>query len=539
MCFRDSSGWQTAAQFVRLSAVPFLGLAIAIACRNSLAADLTFNISYIAEANPFPPETGSNFAYADIWAENGFAYVGSDRGIGNSSSRRGVSIFSISNSGIPTFLPPPVSPPVGHTATTYFGSEMEDVEVYDGIGYFASDVNGSTGRTGVDIVDLSIPFDPIMLSRVDTSDCLAGNPGDCAHGKVHTLSLQRFNENTPSEQRFLYTSDNETTVVKITDVTDPSNPQFVKSLSLGLASTIDSHEVVVRDNRLYVASKNPSSMTTDGWFHIYDVANPANPVLLKALLTGASTHTAMPSYDGKTLVVAEERSNGNVKIYDISNINSPNDPDTPVLKATLNAANVCHLGTCISAHSPHHVHMHGNLMFIPWYEAGLQVFNISNLANPVLVGAFDTWPGTSTNFNGNWGVDLSLGLKRVLLSDRKRGLIVVDASGVVIPGDYNQDMVVNDEDYLVWREAIDTVRVSVHDAPLADGNFDGIVDGADYVVWRKNYGLVQSAAGSLVGGFNVPEPATLFILLMGTCPRGIFRRARAPGRAALNQNGFS
>ena len=52
------------------------------------------------------------------------------------------------------------------------------------------------------------------------------------------------------------------------------------------------------------------------------------------------------------------------------------------------------------------------------------MFNISNPASPVLVGAFDTWAGTSTNFNGNWGVDLSLGLKRVLLSDRKRGLIV-------------------------------------------------------------------------------------------------------------------
>ena len=108
-----------------------------------------------------------------------------------------------------------------YAGTTYYGSEMEDVEVYDGIGYFSSDVNGSTGRTGVDIVDLSIPFDPIMLSRVDTSDCLSGNPGVCAHGKVHTLSIQRFNANTPSEQRFMYTSDNDTDVVKITECHEP------------------------------------------------------------------------------------------------------------------------------------------------------------------------------------------------------------------------------------------------------------------------------------------------------------------------------
>src|SRR5262245_27792611 len=126
-------------------------IGVALPCGCAAAADLTFNINYIAESNPFPPESGSNFSYADVWAENGYAYVGSDRGIDNSSSRRGISIFSISNSGIPTFLPPPSPPPSGYTGTTYFGSEMEDVEVYDGIGYFASDINGSTGRTGVDI----------------------------------------------------------------------------------------------------------------------------------------------------------------------------------------------------------------------------------------------------------------------------------------------------------------------------------------------------------------------------------------------------
>jgi PEP-CTERM motif/LVIVD repeat len=245
---------------------------------------------------------------------------------------------------------------------------------------------------------------------------------------------------------------------------------------------------------------------------------------LKGFLSGASTHTAMPTDDGKTLIVAEERANGNVKIYDISNINSPNDPDAPVLKATLNAANVCHLGTCISAHSPHHVHVHGNLMFLPWYEAGLQVFNISNPASPVLVGAFDTYPGTSTSFNGNWGVDLSMGLKRVLLSDRSRGLLVVDASAVVIPGDYNQDMVVNAADYDVWRSTFGTTRSSAHDAPYADGNYDGIVNAADYVVWRNNFGQIQSGFAVGSGLAAVPEPASLVLLLMGV---GMMSRRRS------------
>lgn len=499
---------------------------------DALAADLSFNIQYIAEANPFPPQSGSTFSYADVWAENGFAYVGSDQGIDNSSSRRGVSVFSISNSGVPTFMPSPESPPPGYLGTTYFGSEMEDVEVYDGIGYFASDINGSSGRTGVDIVNLAIPWEPIFLSRVDASDCLTDSPSVCAHGKVHTLSIQRFNIGTPEEQRYLYTSDNETTTIKISDVTDPTNPHLIKSLSLtGVGGNVDSHEVVVRDNRLYVASKNPSSSQTEAWVHIFDVSNPANPALMKAFPSGDKTHTAMPTNDGKYLIVAEERANGNVKIYDISMIDQVGDPQNPTLVATLNAGNVCHDGTCISAHSPHHVHVHGNLAFITWYEAGLQVFNISNPASPVLVGAYDTYPGTSSNFNGNWGVDLSLGLNRVLLSDRKRGLIVVDARGVLTSGDYDHDMDVDANDYIAWQKGFGSTGNSVHDPPLADGNYDGVVDAADYVLWRKRFGSPPAGgSGGSDLGSGVPEPNAMLVVAGGMAVCAALRRSRSAPR---------
>jgi hypothetical protein len=509
---------------VRLMAIG--GVVFGFATPNIFAVDVTFNINLIAESDPIPP--GSNgFTYADVWSENGYAYVGSDRG------GYGMSVFSISNSGIPTFQPGPDWDPGDPFTPTYAGSEMEDVEVWDGIGYFASDVNGAVGRTGVDIVDLSIPFEPLILSRVDTSDCLAGNPSVCAHGKVHTISIQRVNPGTPSEQRFMYTSDNSTTVVKITDVTNPLSPQLVTSLSLpGLGSSVDSHEVVVRNNRLYIASKNPNETggnpeDDDGWFHIYDVATPANPVLLKAFESGISNHTAMPTDDGNTLIVAEERPNGNVKIYDISMIDQPNDPQNPVLLATLNQSNVCHNGDCISAHSPHHIHVHGNLLFLPWYEAGLQVFNIVDPANPVYVGAFDTFPGDWTaNFSGNWGVDLSQGLDRVLLSDRQRGLIVVNATGVVDRGDFNTDLLVDDADYTAWTTAFGTSTSGQHNGPLADGNYDEVVDAADYVIWRKFSG--GSEAGNFSGrSSNAPEPASLLLLAVGG---GLMMARRRAGR---------
>jgi hypothetical protein len=512
---------------VTLAAVVFGTGAERAMAQGCVSYDNTFNITCIAEANPFPPASGSTFSYGDLWSENGFVYLGSDRGFPRSghvsNGAQGISIFSLSNAGIPTFLPPADPPPPGFQGTTYFGNEMEDVEVYDGIGYFGSDYNPSSlvDRTGVDIVDLSIPFDPLMLSRVDENDCLAGNPSVCAHSKVHTISIQRINENTPSEQRFMYTSDNETTTIKVTDVTNPSSPQLVASVSLlgiaGVDSSVDSHEVVVRNNRLFVASKDPGNTSGEGYVHIYDVSNPSSPVLLKGFLSGASTHTAMPTYDGNTLIVAEERSNGNVRIYDISMIDQPNDPQSPVLLSTMNRTSVG-----IQAHSPHHVHVYGKLLFLPWYEAGLQVFNISNPSSPVLVGAFDTWSGTSTNFNGNWGVDLSHGLSRVLISDRTRGLLVLDASGLVDPGDYNQDLTVNAEDYYEWAGTFGSKTISVHDAPLADGNFNGIVDAADYVVWRK----FAYAAGSGGGQPSVPEPSAALLLTAGVAALALRVRGR-------------
>ena len=87
----------------------------------------------------------------------------------------------------------------------------------------------------------------------------------------------------------------------------------------------------------------------------------------------------------------------------------------------------------ISAISPHNPVLMGDLMFVSWYQAGLQVFDISDPVNPLHVGAYDTFDidGPFSEFDGNWGVYPLLGLDKVLLSDTEGGLFIVDASAVV------------------------------------------------------------------------------------------------------------
>ena len=65
-------------------------------------------------------------------------------------------------------------------------------------------------------------------------------------------------------------------------------------------------------------------------------------------------------------------------------------------------------------------------------------------------------------------------------------------------------MVVDDADYDVWRAAFGSTTSSVHDAPLADGNYDGVVDAADYVVWRDHFGQTG------------PAPAAAWIVAVST-----------------------
>jgi hypothetical protein len=464
---------------------------MALIVGSGYSADLTFNIHAVsAWDDPLPaPNPTLGYTYADVWTDGSYAYVGSDR------DNYGIAIFGLDNLSNPVYL------------GSYDGTQMEDVEVWNGYGYFGSDVSTSSG-TGVDIVDLGDPGNPEFRSRVNGN--LGCGPGGCGHNKVHTLSYS---------EGYLYTADNATETIKIIDVSNPLDPEVVVSLPINAPGSLGSHEVVVRNDRLYIASKTSSA----GHVHIYNVSNPTSPVLLDDFPTGAASHTATPNADGSLVVVAEERANGEVRIYDTSTLGGPTNPDRV---GTINRADFG-----IDGITPHHPHVYGNLLFVTWYEAGLQVFNITDPANPIHVGAFDTFSGgppegpgttcTSSNRNcsGNWGVDVTLGLDTVLLSDRQRGLIVVDASGVLAPGDYDTDNLVDDDDYLEWRQVFGQgAATGQHTLLFPDGNYDDDVDAADYVVWRKFHGQsgpTSPPAGSVTAGSTVPEPATALLMAIG------------------------
>jgi len=80
-----------------------------------------------------------------------------------------------------------------------------------------------------------------------------------------------------------------------------------------------------------------------------------------------------------------------------------------------------------------------------------------------------------------------------------------------VAGDYNQNGVVDEADYVVWRDHLgQSFGSNGYLLPNDGGTSIGVVDQADYNYWRSRFGAT-SGAGSLAS-FAVPEPSTLLLL---------------------------
>ena len=97
---------------------------------------------------------------------------------------------------------------------------------------------------------------------------------------------------------------------------------------------------------------------------------------------------------------------------------------------------------------------------------------------------------------------------------------------VDLPGDYDGNGVVDQDDYTAWRDAFGQTTVGLSGPLFADGNNDGVVDAADYVVWRDNLGARWDDGVSIATA--VPEPAGLALLFTAL----LASRARPQRRSA-------
>ena len=80
-------------------------------------------------------------------------------------------------------------------------------------------------------------------------------------------------------------------------------------------------------------------------------------------------------------------------------------------------------------------------------------------------------------------------------------------------GDFNHDGIVNNVDYVVWRNSAGQTGANL--AADANGNYQ--IDAGDFNTWRAHFGeSVTASAAALGSGAAVPEPSSLLLLLLSS-----------------------
>ena len=376
--------------------------------------------------------TSSPLKYADIYGDGNIAVQGS-------YNCRGAFIYDISN---------PDNPVLASWYNPGANQQFLEAIVIGNRGYFGSGNGG-----GVHIVDLTNPSNPSLLGIVNSSN---GNGHSSIHEMVvfeqngQTLLIENFNSLSNKTLKVINVS-NPATAVFIRDII-PTDPQWV-------------HAMHIRGNRLFTSGWGNSS--SRGRTEIYNIANISTsaPALLgfiedtSSTTAGNSMHSSWSSEDGNYLYSCRETTGSNgpnpadLRVYDITN------PAMPLLVKKISMNN---LG--LNAVSPHNPVVMGDKLYVSWYQAGVQVFDISDKANPVKIGQYDTYPvefnqtesekeikeltdepwdiicgsanlqnALPTSYNGNWAVFPFLGEDKVLAGDLTTGFYVLDVSDFNAP----------------------------------------------------------------------------------------------------------
>jgi hypothetical protein len=232
-----------------------------------------------------------------------------------------------------------------------------------------------SGHGGLRIVDATDPGDPHEVSFVDIET-----------GGTHTVTIVGDTGYVYANPGGIGTSPAEmaTTIV---DIRDPAHPNVAGTFTP--PGSTGCHDVNVVGDRAYCAGSQATQ--------IWDVSDPLHPSVISAIVNPLIFfhHTALPTPDGTTLVIADEAFGAHVCeptghsptgaywFYDISN------EAAPVLKGYISQTQITSVETIFSDWCTSH-----NFNFVPEthlmvsaaYIGGTTVMDISNPTVPTIVG---------------------------------------------------------------------------------------------------------------------------------------------------------
>jgi hypothetical protein len=449
-------------------------------------------LRFFGYADPFGND--GTTTYTDVWGDGDYGYIG--------SLESGVSIIDVSG---PTFWAIPVGTFVPATPQQFY-----DVKARDGYGYFSS-LNGG----GTFVVDVSNPSVRFSVFQIDSS--IGG------HDNVRNAMISGD---------YLYQTNDTSSSIHIFDISNPTLPAYVRTVDTG--DSIGIFDVTVVENRLYASGLGGTA--GEGAVYVYDVTDPGGsfPPLLGQIPTGVNTSSAWPTNNAEYLVVTHHELGGDLGIWDISTLSQP---------TLATSADASDLG--LSSYSTGEVMLLDDILYVSWWEAGVQVLDLDNdLANNgvQLIGQFDTSNFSSPldGFVGNQGVFPLLGHEKILVSDSRWGFFVLSAKFVLPPppnyGDFDNDDDTDGQDFLAWQQGFGIS--SGASGVDGDADADSDVDMDDFDIWQANYNMAQGGGtqGTLAQAtFTVPEPTSMVIVAVAFAMVAVSLRVQphfhTPGRA--------
>jgi choice-of-anchor B domain-containing protein len=268
-----------------------------------------------------------------------------------------------------------------------------DYHDYKGYLYAVAD-EGASSLQIIDYSDL-----PNSVNVVYDSDTLIRRSHnifiDTAKHKLYSLA-----NSTPSAFQ----------AMGVYDLTNPTNPVFMNSYSsFGGSSFGHVHDAFVRNDTAYL------NCGYDG-FHVVDFSDMANPTPLGLMTTYPGqgyNHSGWLNDKGDYYYMADENHDKPIKVVSTDDLT-----DLEVIQSF-------DAGATHSYSIPHNVIFHNDKLYTSYYYDGLQVYDLTDPANPVRTHYYDTYAGQDRdNYEGAWGVYPFLPSGKILVSDMQSGLFV-------------------------------------------------------------------------------------------------------------------